>query len=251
MKLKMSTILWLVIPIGLTYLTIVALLDWEWLTLLTIISSTAFVLICLVWVVWGQLIYHRRRFHIKKGDHFSELHFRPVYKIHTLEFYFRLNPNCFTLIGFNDERLTQEQKDAKYSIKKLFGVVLNGIHGDSARLGWTTEQQNSKLGRIFAYTYIDGKRVLNPNTQREPIICDVTLGEEYFCSIVIDKNTREIQYNIFEGANKNSIGKHTISGIEASKFDNWNWNRLSFPYYGGTQVAPHDMDIDIQVTHIK
>ena len=247
----MSTILWLVIPIGLTYLTIVALLNWEWLTLLTIISSTAFVFFCLVWVLWGQLIYHRRRFHIKKGDHFSELHFRPVYKLRELQFYFRLNPDCFTLIGFNDDRLTQEQKDAKYSIKKLFGVALNGIHGDSARLGWTTEQQSSKLGRIFAYTYLNGKRVLNPLTQREPIICDITLGVEYFCSITLDETLGQIIYKIYEGQDKKEIGSFIVSGISSDSFKKWNWNRLSFPYYGGTQVAPHDMNIDIQVSYIN
>jgi hypothetical protein len=115
----------------------------------------------------------------------------------------------------------------QYDINKLYGFsdCFSSHHRNSARIGWVWNLSTSKM-EIHAYTYADGKR-------NYKYITSVPLNKTIYYSIAIDS--------------RNYI--MTADGISVSmergcKSKNANGYKL-YPYFGGDEVAPHNITIEI------
>lgn len=114
----------------------------------------------------------------------------------------------------------------QYDINKLYGFSDNNSyhHKFSARFGW---RWSDGALRLFGYVYNDEVRSFKQ-------IGIVNIGSENFCSIKIDTNIY-----IFTLNNKTDTlaRKSTTSKALGYKL---------YPYFGGDEVAPHDINIWIK-----
>jgi hypothetical protein len=112
-------------------------------------------------------------------------------------------------------------------INKLYGFTdcNSAVHENSARFGW--RWQNDQL-ELFAYCYYDGKI-------QKKLLSSAKLGEEICCMIKISESSYIFQVNelpvdtILRGCSCDSLSKFRC-----------------YPYFGGTESAPHDITIRIK-----
>ncbi|MFH0867381.1 MAG: hypothetical protein V1904_14405 [Bacteroidota bacterium] len=112
-------------------------------------------------------------------------------------------------------------------INKLYGFTDCGsaIHENSARFGWRWMKGQLEL---HAYCYSDG-------IVRKQLLTNVKIGEEIYCMIKISQSSYFFQVNelpvdtIPRGCSCDSLSKFRC-----------------FPYFGGTETAPHDIKIKIK-----
>lgn len=113
---------------------------------------------------------------------------------------------------------------------KLFGVgYLWSHHDNSARFGWRYNKQKDCI-EIGTYCYIDGQRIMD-------YICDVSIGKEY---IMILKITEDYySFEVIDTESQPSKIRYTPK---------WHNKLFSYPlglYFGGDEVAPHDITVII------
>jgi len=112
--------------------------------------------------------------------------------------------------------------DNQYDINKLYGFSEGtNHHQNSARIGWSWNK--NKL-RLYAYVYCNSLRIFKE-------ITSVEIGEEIRCSIQV----RHHQY-IFRVNNASQALERGPSAPLAEGY----W---LFPYFGGDEVAPHQIII--------
>ena len=109
-------------------------------------------------------------------------------------------------------------------VNKLYGFS-EGIdnHINSARIGWNW--QHNAL-RLYAYVYAGGVR----NCKE---ISKVSIGEDIICSIRISTNKYLFSVDKKELELPRLLHTNTVAGY---------WQ---YPYFGGDEVAPHAISIDI------
>ena len=113
------------------------------------------------------------------------------------------------------------------AVNKLFGISYGYHHKNSVRFGW---HYNYGKIQLFAYCYVDGVR-------KESFICALETNEIYKLSILKTKD----KY-FFAVSGKDVLAQKSIThGTNMSKI-----GYQLFPYFGGTEVAPHDITILIQ-----
>src|SRR5688572_7056131 len=97
-------------------------------------------------------------------------------------------------------------------------------HRNSARLGWSW---NGHAVALYAYAYTNGERVikaLGDVEVNQPVKCSVSaLGDKYFFSV---------------GSTRDSLPRH-CNGYNNARYK-------LYPYFGGDEVAPHDIQIRIR-----
>jgi hypothetical protein len=153
---------------------------------------------------------------IEKGGHYSDV--SGVSSIETDEFNFVAKFDSSAIYTFTD---TLEQLD----INKLYGFTEDNLSNDrynSARIGWRWYKNQLQL---FAYCY--NKGVL----ENETMITKVSIGKEVVCSI---KNQGASYLFIVDGTSVSMPRKSTSTRFKGYKL---------FPYFGGTQTAPHNVTI--------
>jgi len=107
-------------------------------------------------------------------------------------------------------------------VNKLFGFSENNDHHEtSARFGWNW---NGKSLTLFAYCYTDGIRSITPLTS-------VHLNKEYFCSVKLTQThyeftVEDLHMLILRNSSDSIINGHHL-----------------YPYFGGDETAPHDINI--------
>jgi hypothetical protein len=118
--------------------------------------------------------------------------------------------------------LSENQLD----INKLYGFSDNDAdhHQFSARFGW--RWSNNALW-LFGYTYNNGVRAFKA-------LGTVTIGTENYCSIKVDAASYRFTLN---DVSDTMIRKSTTSQALGYKL---------YPYFGGNEVAPHDINIWIK-----
>lgn len=153
---------------------------------------------------------------IKKGDHFSRHTFR-FFRDDVMEFAAQFDESAIYDLGSD-----YEQSD----INKLFGFIDCGsaVHENSARFGW---RWYSNRLEIFAYCYYNGIRM-------DKYITSVNIGQEYTYKI-----TATSSYYVFELDGLNVVMPRGCDESYKKEF--------LYPYFGGTQVAPHDIKVKIKV----
>ncbi len=119
---------------------------------------------------------------------------------------------------------TQDQHD----INKLMGFSeANSLHQEnSARLGWRYNIEYDNI-EIFSYIYRDGEMSFNK-------ISEVDLNE-----------TIEYQINLFEDEYEFVVNGFSFRELRDIDQQVGVYYRL-FPYFGGDEVAPHDINIYIK-----
>lgn len=158
-----------------------------------------------------------REYIIPKGQHYaSGNHFRLLNK-KSIHFKARFDSSCvYTLAN------TANATD----INKLYGFSDCGSnhHENSARFGWVW---NGKAIELHAYCYTEGQR-------NSKLLGSVAIGQEVELFLAAEPG----QY-IFTVGGKNETMKRSCSSEQEQAYQ-------LFPYFGGDEVAPHDMRIFIK-----
>ena len=231
MKAKISYVIMLII---LLTVSIIAWINNYVLSSLFVISSTAFVLY-LIYKVWiANYIYRRNTFIIKKGKHRSR--FTPYFLWNTKIIEGRLSFSDSCWYNDNDEH-----------INKLVGLYWNGIHDTSIRIGWNTSDKVEGRIRLFFYCYVHGKRVVESWGKLEPkmIMLPIkhkTKNIEYRFQMGYDNSGKFLFIKICD-KHWNEINRFQyVQELKLSKFGG-----LCFPYFGGKEKAPHNMNVEVQI----
>lgn len=157
----------------------------------------------------------QKKYTIYKGEHRSQGGFGFV----------RNNTFSFK-VKFDSTAIYQTQnKDNQGDTNKLYGFAdcFSSHHDNSARFGW--RWFNNQL-ELMAYTYADGER-------KYEALIPIELNKEYTCEIKAEGN----KY-IFKVENKTvEMPRGCSRGVVGYKL---------FPYFGGDEVAPHDIHIWIR-----
>lgn len=162
-------------------------------------------------------------YHIIKGTHFSNLglHFDPLLgKKKHVEFRFKFDSSCLYDLG----------NENNYDINKLFGISIGYHMNNSFRMGWRCV--NGKL-ELHRFIHLNGKMQLE-NTFIQEIEVDQMYGgrferEENKITLFLsnmDPDNEEVPYKFVQ------------------YFDSKCWfSYCLFPYFGGNEPAPHNMEV--------
>lgn len=133
-------------------------------------------------------------------------------------------------VKFTDSCRYDLGNDDQFDTNKLVGIgYLPGHHKDSARFGWRYWTDRKEI-ELTAYCYVNGQRLIKH-------ICFCEIGKEYDLQLAI--STKSYSFFIYE--------KDILSGscaIGRSRKQKLGY-RLGV-FFGGNQVAPHDMDIELR-----
>lgn len=151
---------------------------------------------------------------IFKGKHYSNKNGMASVKTSNLSFKVKFDSSAI---------YTTVKNENQTDINKLFGFSDNNAqhHEYSARFGW---RWSDNALRLFAYTYNKGIRSFKELGNVEP-------GKENDCSIAVSGDTY-----IFTLNGVQTTMPRASTTIEAEGY------RL-YPYFGGDEVAPHDIAI--------
>lgn len=154
-------------------------------------------------------------FIIPKGQHSSGANFRG----------FSGNTLNFQAVFNETAKYQTKNPENQADINKLMGFSLCGTHHheNSVRIGW--RWYNEKL-EAFAYVYIEGNRM-------EEFIAEVPVG-------------KPVDYSI----SQTSDGFQFIVGdeqlfIESETYCDGTENYMLWPYFGGDEKAPQDIEIEV------
>lgn len=120
---------------------------------------------------------------------------------------------------------TTQHRENQGDINKLYGFsdCSSFHHSNSARFGWRYHKQGLEL---FAYTYAGGKRSFVS-------MGSININQKYTCTIVAKKG----QYVFYlDNRKETPMERGCNSGLQF---------RL-YPYFGGNESAPHNMNIWIK-----
>lgn len=153
-------------------------------------------------------------FKIKKGNH------RSVNRIQRTS----SDELNFSLILTESCKYESKDPQNQYDVNKVFGMSDGGDHKEnSARIGWRYVGDKIEL---HAYTHYNG----NFDFKK---ICDIDTEKEYQCQISFLEN--EYQFIV----NGVSVYMPRYKNSDKKKY-------LLYPYFGGDEVAPHDMILKIK-----
>ena len=156
-----------------------------------------------------------KKYKIKKGSHYSGFRLSPFYGKNVVKYEVIFTKSC----------LYDLRNDNQYDINKLFGLSYFYHHIDSARFGWRADGDKIE---ISAYCYKDGQRKIHE-------MCLIDVDRLYTLEI---KNTGG--YYEFELKDESSS---FFSYARISKPITVKVGYELFPYFGGDETAPHDMEI--------
>jgi hypothetical protein len=115
----------------------------------------------------------------------------------------------------------------QYDINKLHGFsdCFTPHHRNSARFGWVWNDKSLKL-EIHAYVYANGTRFMK-------FVDNVSLNSIHSYQIIVNGNTYDFLFN----GKKVSLPR----GCRSINAHGYKMN----PYFGGNEVAPHDITIEV------
>jgi hypothetical protein len=161
-------------------------------------------------------------FKIKKGKHYCD---QFLYKLLNL---FNFNKKIEYIVKFDSSCIYELNKEDQLDINKLFGFSSGfSHHQNSVRFGW-----NYIEGKIvlYAYCYDDGKRI-------KSYICRVDVVDEIKLTIFVENDAY-----VFE-VQKLKLGSR--SKVKMYKTKKFLFGYNLWPYFGGNNVAPHEMSIQM------
>jgi hypothetical protein len=165
-------------------------------------------------------------FTIKKGYHYSNLS-------NKIPFLHLFKKSIKHTLYFNESVIYNLNNEDQMDINKLFGISFGLHHKNSARFGWRWNLEKKKI-EILAYIYVDGVRVNEWDVNT--LITDLDPYE--VCEMEILKENNNYIFNVFSESKRKKFKKTLKCG--KGRF----WGYYLFPYFGGNQVAPHDIEIN-------
>ncbi|MBD0331264.1 MAG: hypothetical protein ICV66_01285 [Chitinophagaceae bacterium] len=154
---------------------------------------------------------------IKSGEHYSD---KSEYKpVETKQLTFA--------VKFDSSAVYQTQNsENQYDINKLYGFSDNNAqhHQFSARIGW---RWSDGALTLFGYVYNNGQL---SSTQ----LATVTIGTQINCSITVEDSLY-----VFKVNNNCATLPRSSTTPKAEGY-------MLYPYFGGDEVAPHDVKIWIR-----
>jgi hypothetical protein len=158
-----------------------------------------------------------REYIIPKGQHYAAGNNFRVLEKRSLHFKVRFDSSCI----YNTV-LAENASD----INKLYGFSDCGTNHqeNSARFGWVW---NGRAIGLYAYCYSEGSR-------SSKLLGTVSIGQETELKLVAEAG----KY-VFTMGGKNEALKRTCSSEKDAAY-------LLFPYFGGNEVAPHDVKISLR-----
>lgn len=115
---------------------------------------------------------------------------------------------------------------------KLIGIgYLLRHHTDSARFGWRYDGASGQI-ELLAYCYVSGRRSIKP-------LCFVEIGKEY--DLYLKVLSTCYYFEVKERGGLAVLGFQWIDHFHNKRLKYGLW-----PYFGGDQVAPHEMKIQIE-----
>jgi hypothetical protein len=154
---------------------------------------------------------------IPKGEHFATTNSYKSVETTELKFTVRFDSSCI---------YRTKDPDNQWDINKLYGFSDNDAmhHQFSARFGW---RWSEGALRVFAYTYNSGER-----TSKELAV--VPIGKDVHCSIKVSGASY-----VFSVNEKKEIMPRQSKTVVAKGYQ-------LYPYFGGDEVAPHEVRILIK-----
>ena len=159
-----------------------------------------------------------KNYFIKKGKHRSGLYPNLYYGKSVAKYNISFSQSCIYSFGNTHD----------LDINKLFGLSFGYHHINSVRFGWNAD--NDKIA-IHAYCYKSGQRFMSKM---------ISIPVETFFTFEI--NAFEVYYELKIIDQDGKI----ISTLNVSKPKTVKWGYRLFPYFGGTMVAPHDVEIKMR-----
>lgn len=150
---------------------------------------------------------------------------------------FRLNfwwrKTSFTWVVKFDETCRYDLgNEDQYDTNKLVGIgYLWHHHKNSARFGWRYWTVRKEI-EISAYCYVNGRREIKH-------ICFCEIGKEYRIKLQVLANS--YYFDAYEQGEVKALGVVFVDHYHSKKFKYGLW-----PYFGGNQVAPHTMKIQLK-----
>lgn len=160
-------------------------------------------------------------YNIKKGKHISGEHL----SLHCGRFH------EFKNVIFSEQCWYSYLNDDSYDINKLFGFSHGYHHHNSIRFGWVPNFQKKNYIEIWSYIYNKGTRSFDK-------ICEVETKKSYRYQIFL-KNDGEIIFLVKDLQNNILIGNSS----EKYNKPNIDIGYNLFPYFGGNNSSPCDMEI--------
>lgn len=154
---------------------------------------------------------------IYKGDHYCDKSVVKAFKESSLSY----------IVKFDSTAIyATENKNNQLDINKLFGFSDHSTshHENSARFGW---RWNSHSLWLFAYIYRSGERSFEQ-------LAPIEIGKEYRLTIHVRENEYQYLIDDLEFLLPRESGSPQADGY------------LLWPYFGGDEVAPHDINIWMQ-----
>jgi hypothetical protein len=158
------------------------------------------------------------KYTIPKGQHYTTANSYKTIETSELKFVVRFDSSAIY------HSLSEENQ---YDINKLYGFSDNNDthHTYSARIGWSWTENQLML---YGYVYNEGKMTYKK-------LIAVPIGREINCSI---KSINGKYQFYIDGVNVGELPRK--SGTEQAK------GYMLYPYFGGDETAPHDVNIWIK-----
>lgn len=122
--------------------------------------------------------------------------------------------------------------DDQFDTNKLVGIgYLPHHHKNSARFGWRYWTERKEI-ELSAYCYVNGRRVIQH-------ICFCEIGKEYRIKLQVLANS--YYFDVYEQGSVKAAGVVFVDHFNRRKLKYGLW-----PYFGGNQVAPHDIKIELK-----
>ncbi len=161
---------------------------------------------------------HARVFKIKAGKHYAVGIHGGLFLSKEMKFTAKFDNSAEYYLGNVNQ----------YDINKLYGFsdCYTSHQKNSARFGWVWNDQNHQL-EIWAYSYHNKIREMK-------FVSNVNLNESYTYKIKVNKYSYDFILN-----NK------TVSFNRSCTSNRAHGYKL-YPYFGGDEVAPHEIKIEIK-----
>jgi hypothetical protein len=156
-----------------------------------------------------------REYFIKAGAHYCDLTSHVSFEANELRFNVKFDSSAFYT-----SMLPRNQDD----INKLYGFADNNQHHHlySARFGW---RYSRGILSLHAYVYNNGER-------KQQHIAAIEPGREYSCSVEVNADKYIFRLNSVV--------------VDMPRMATTRKGYKLFPYFGGDEVAPHDIRIWIK-----
>lgn len=158
------------------------------------------------------------KYTFKKGWH---------YAWHWFKLYFSREGLIEHTVNFSKECVYSFGSIEDFDVNKLFGRSFGLHHKNSVRFGWRANAEKKTI-LIYMYNYKDGIRQIKE-------LCSCIPGRSYTFKIKYNKKVA-----LFEVSEKNWKTKFSMEINAKTKL-----GYKLYPYFGGTNPAPHKMSIEI------